>query len=366
MNKKLVVFGTRPEFIKLIPVIEEIRLRGIRKDFIFLFTGQHNELVQELFHLFDFAPDLKIAEKNHQNSLSFSFSFILKSLQEMMDELKKNDKLTLVLAQGDTTSCACASVCAFFNEIPFAHVEAGLRTGNFKHPFPEEYFRKLVSLSTHVHFAPTEIARQNLLAEGVNADAIQVTGNTIVDAVEMMLSKRLKKTRKEYLNPTTVLITCHRRENQNGRFLELIRSIVFLAKEYPDLNFIWVSHKTPFIENKLSFSNFGDLPNVSVTPPITILDMIELYTQTKLILTDSGGIQEEAVSFGIPVIVLREFTERKESVELGYSLVCSDMKDDLIEKFKYLLESPKAEMKSPYGDGLAAKRIVDYLIQHFN
>ena len=367
MDKKLVIFGTRPEFIKLYPLVEEVNLRGIRKDYLFLFTGQHQELMLDLFDLLDFTPDLQLPVKKHENSLSYSFAYLLHSLQEKVDQLKKEFTLTLILAQGDTTTSACASLCAFFNQIPFAHIEAGLRTGNLNSPFPEEYFRKLISLSTTLHFAPTPIAKSNLIAESVPEKNIVITGNTGVDALRILGSKldtseALKNQNTDSKN--TILITCHHRENQNKHYEDLMQSVIQLTREYPHFNFIWLSHKSPFIENTLKEFAVNKLSNLSIKPAMSIVEMIAVYKRSLLILTDSGGIQEEAVSFNIPVLVLRSCTERIESVDLGYSLLCENLQEDLIEKFKILIDRNRQDMHNPYGDGFAAKRIVDYLLQH--
>lgn len=368
MNRSLIVFGTRPEFIKLLPVIQEIKKQKLEDQYIYLFTGQHLHLTQELFDLFEFEPEFIISPKGNQTSLGSSFSFILQGLQEILDELQVNKPITRIIGLGDTTSSATAAMCAFFNKIPFVHIEAGLRTYDINHPFPEEYFRRIITLVTAIHFAPTQNAAKNLVNEGISREKILVVGNTIVDTIAL-LKEGVTKTRNGRVDPAflkstnNVLITCHRRENQNDNFNVLVETIKELALENPQLNFIWVSHKTPFIHNRLTDANFCNCQNISVLPPITLPEMYELYNYTKIIITDSGGIQEEAPSFSLPVIVIRSKTERAESVELGYSKLTSDFRNDLKEEFHRLLTTPHIRMANPYGDGKAAERIVAFLMK---
>jgi UDP-N-acetylglucosamine 2-epimerase len=365
MSKKLVVFGTRPEFIKLLPVIDEIKKQKLEEAFVFVFTGQHGEMTKELFHHFNFKPFVSIPLRNLNNSLSRSFAYILTGLQKIIDDIQKSYDISMIIGQGDTTSCACAAMSAFYNEIPFAHIEAGLRTNNFNKPFPEEYFRRIISLTTTIHFAPTESARENLLREGIAAEKIVITGNTIVDVIEMikpMISgKNIRLLDDRLKSANNILITCHRRENQNGNFHILAGAIKTLSAKYSSYNFIWISHKTPFIMKELKAGNFNDHPNIFILPPVGLPDMYYLYSITKLIITDSGGIQEESPGFHIPVIVTREFTERNESVKLGYSIISGMNREKIIDSFNYLIQQPGMIMKNPYGDGKSGKRIVDYL-----
>jgi len=358
MNKKLIVFGTRPEFIKLIPIILEIKKQELEKDYLTVFTGQHHELTENLFEEFSFVPDISIPFVNEQNSLGFSFSSILNQLQEIVYALQKKYTLKLILAQGDTTSCACAAFCAFLNSIPFAHVEAGLRTNCFESPFPEEYFRHIITLSSSIHFAPTETAVSNLLKEGVKKENIQLTGNTIVDMVEFM---QLTNNFKPNAVRDKILITCHRRENQNWKFHDLVNTVKILAQTYPNLKFIWITHKTPFVKNELVSGVFENYPTILISAPLSLSEMYRHYTTSKLIITDSGGIQEEACSFSVPVLVIRDATERKESIALGYSFLTQNVNEDLIRKFNEVLNAPPIFTHNPYGEGNSAKKIVAYL-----
>ncbi|MBL0048627.1 MAG: UDP-N-acetylglucosamine 2-epimerase (non-hydrolyzing) [Bacteroidetes bacterium] len=362
MNKTLIVFGTRPELIKLIPIFIELKKQGLEKQYLSIFTGQHVELTQGLFEEFDFKPDLRIPLSNERNSIGLSFSAMLTALQEIVYAVQENTKIKMIVAQGDTTTCACAAFCAFINEIPFAHVEAGLRTHTIKSPFPEEYFRRIISLSSSIHFAPTEGAVKNLLQEGVKSEHIYLSGNTVVDTIELM--KRKHRNTTEGIR-NTILITCHRRENQNGNFHDLVKTIKLLAETHPSLNFIWIAHKTPFVRNELATNDFDSYPSIFISPPLPLSEMYRLYSISKLIITDSGGIQEEACSFSLPVIVIRDTTERLESLELGYSILAQNASDDLIVKFNQVLNSNEQVMLNPYGDGKSAERIVNFLQSNF-
>ncbi|CAN5400469.1 UDP-N-acetylglucosamine 2-epimerase (non-hydrolyzing) [soil metagenome] len=362
MNKKVIIFGTRAEFIKLIPIFNEIKKREIAENFVAVYTGQHADLNAELFGWFDFQPDFTIALKNHNNSLSYSYAYILVEIQKVIDEIQKTNKIGVVLGQGDTTSCVASAMCAFFNEIPFGHIEAGLRTNDLKNPYPEEYFCKIISLTSTIHFAPTLIAQENLLKEGIKKENILLTGNTIVDSIELIKTKKINLENSVVFKKNTtncILITCHRRENQNDSFNKLIDNIKQLAEENTLFNFIWLSHTTPFIERELNEDKFKQHKNISILPPLNVFELYKLYENTRLIITDSGGLQEEAPSFNIPVIVIRESTERVESIKLGYSSTINQ--NDLVAVFTELKDRKVVDMVNPYGDGKAAERIVNYL-----
>jgi len=368
MNKKVIIFGTRPEFIKLLPVIIEIQQQHLDNDYIYIYTGQHTDLISDLFEIFSFKPSYALQLKNHNNSLSHSFSHILSGIQEVIENVKNNFKISIIIGQGDTTSCTCAALCSFFNHIPFGHIEAGLRTNDLANPYPEEMFRKIISLTSTINFVPTIKAKENLLSEGVKNENIIVTGNTIVDAIEMLRPLALIKVNensivKHFDSKNIVLVSCHRRENQNEKYLELIDSIKILAIENKSLQFIWISHVTPFVKKQLTNGQFNDINNIHILHPINIFELISLYEKTRLIITDSGGMQEEAPSFNIPVIVIRDHTERSESVEMGYSFVIGINKEKLIGLFKTIINQQPVNMINPYGNGQAAQLIISYLKQ---
>jgi UDP-N-acetylglucosamine 2-epimerase (non-hydrolysing) len=366
MGKKLIVFGTRPEFLKLLPVFMEIKKQRKEENYCCLFTGQHLDLTRDLFRQFNFTPDYSIYSLLHDNSLSYSFAEILSGIQNVIDEIQKSAGLSMIIGQGDTTSCVCSAMCAFFNEIPFVHIEAGLRTHDIKNPYPEEYFRRIISLSTTIHFAPTEKALQNLLEEGINRDKIIITANTIVDTIGIIKSM-IAETGHRSIDDIpsdlkrNIIISCHRRENQNSRYHVLIDTIKVLANENPSFNFLWLSHSTPFVKAELKNSVFEHEPNIHIFEPMGAMELYKQYLTSKLIITDSGGIQEEAASFNIPVLVIRDKTERIESTSLGYSILTGINRDQIIQSFYQLLNLGEIEMKNPYGDGKASERIINYL-----
>jgi len=365
MKYNLIVFGTRPELLKLIPVILEIRKRNLDNRFKILCTNQHQELIADLLKLFSIEPDISLPISNYKRSISETLSDIIKEFQSYVE---LNDSyIHYVIAQGDTTSCLAAAMVAFLNKKQFAHIEAGLRTFDNDNPFPEEYFRKIVSLSTNIHFTPTYTAKQNLLKENVQASKVIHTGNTIVDLMNMLKIRQYQcknESIKRFLKTTNnIIITCHRRENQNGNFDILIESIKELATTNPELNFIWLSHLNPFVNSKTKNESLRKISNITVVQPVSIFDMVELYKSTRLIITDSGGIQEEAVSFSVPTIVIRDKTERPESIEVENSELVGNSPEKLKAAFYKFLSRKKKVLKNPFGDGNAASIIIDFFVQ---
>ena len=362
MGYNLIVFGTRPELIKLIPIILEIRKRKISDKFKILCTSQHKELIDDLLELFEITPDIRLPINNCGQSISDTLSKIIKELQLYVGA--NINSIKYIIAQGDTTSSIGASMVAFLNNIRFAHIEAGLRTFDQENPFPEEYFRRIISLSADIHFTPTYNAKQNLLKENISPNKIIHTGNTIVDVIDILQNipnNKKNESIKGFLKTkNNIIITCHRRENQNSNFDSLIESVVNLAILNPDLNFIWLSHFNPFVDSKTKSESLKKISNISVIKPINIFDMIDLYKASKLIITDSGGIQEEAVSFNVPTIVIREKTERPEAVEIGNSVVVGNSAIKLKIAFDKFLYGREPFEENPFGDGKAAIRIIDF------
>lgn len=369
MKNNLIVFGTRPELLKLIPVILEIRKRKQDNRYKVICTNQHQELISDLLKQFEIKPDVSLPIGNHEKSISETLSSIMHELHKYIEFNHKN--IGYVIAQGDTTSCLASAMTAFLNKKPFAHIEAGLRTYDNNNPFPEEYFRTIVSLSTQIHFTPTFTAKQNLLRENIPESKIIYTGNTSVDLIHLLKNAEYQCTNKAICkfiqSNNNVLITCHRRENQNGNFDGLIKSIIELALANPDLNFIWLSHLNPFVDSKTKNNSLKKVSNITVLTPLSIVDMIELYKCTQLIITDSGGIQEEAVSFNVPTIVIREKTERLEAVEIGNSLLVGNSPEKLNAAFYKFLKSKTESPKNPFGAGNASSLIVDFFEkQHYD
>lgn len=372
MKKILIVFGTRPEIIKLMPVISEFKKRNLQKGIIILNTNQHKDLLKGFLNLFDIEPDHCLNVMNHGQSLPELISITMKEFQSYLDKLKsENSEPDFILAQGDTNTVFVAAVTAFLNKIKFAHLEAGLRTFDYNNPYPEEYYRKIAGISSEVHFAPTEIAKENLIKEGINGEKILITGNTIIDSLKYICNTdKLRmhtlegKLKEIYEKNNLVLITCHRRENHGKNIANLIKAVIFLSKKYGDYNFIWVTHPNPKVQAGLKSSDLNLCKNVHQIDPMGYLDMLTMYRKLKLIMTDSGGIQEEAPSFGIPVIVIGKKTERMESILEGYSYLAGTEVPEIINSFeKHLVDKIKIN-KNPYGDGSAAVRIVDYFSKH--
>ena len=368
MSKILIVFGTRPELIKLAPVIFEFKRRNLHENLILLNTGQHEELLAPYLKMFDIKPDFSLDIMVAGQNLSNLTAKAIIQLQSFLDSLKNTPNWpAFVIAQGDTTTVMAASMVAFYNQIKFAHLEAGLRTHDLENPFPEEFNRKVAGITSDVHFAPTEISKSNLLREGFNENKIHIVGNTIVDALEIINNSLNKKSIK--LKPpleevfhkgNIILITCHRRENHGNNLQNIIRAIETLSAKYKDFNFIWTLHPNPNVRDVVKNSALKNKGNVFLVEPLDYMELINLFHKTKLIITDSGGIQEEAPSFGIPVLVTREKTERPEGLLHNYSfLVGADVKS-ILKTFEETINRDFEIAGNPYGDGKASLRIVDF------
>ena len=356
MKKILIIFGTRPEAIKLAPLILQLqRLENI--ELMVCATGQHRELVQDALQTFDIEPDLDLhLMQDNQQPIEF-FSECLTTLNLLFDEYIPD----IVIVQGDTTSTLAGAMAAYYQKIPVAHVEAGLRTNDRYSPFPEEANRVIVDHLSTVRFAPTSDAVNNLKKE--NLDAF-LTGNTVVDAVHMIRDKILEH--EMIQTKYQVLVTVHRRENFGlplGRIIQAIKSLVTI---YPKLRFVWPVHPNPNVRRSVR-SVFQNIPSVQVIEPVKYKDMIKLMMESRIIMTDSGGLQEEAPSLRKPVLILREKTERPEIVGLNARLTGTCTKE-IIEDVRLLINNPEVYHKmashlNPFGDGWASKRIIDELIR---
>lgn len=369
MDKILVVFGTRPEAIKMAPVIQVLR-----KSFYLsvCVTAQHREMLDQVLDLFEIVVDYDLDIMKSKQDL---FDITNNVLQGIKRVILKEDP-DLVMVHGDTSTTMSASLAAFYLHTPVAHIEAGLRTYNINSPFPEELNRRMVSLIADYHFAPTDMARENLLKDGVDDESIVVTGNTVIDALFMILKKArttefpsalLKKLPflKNNLNQRIVLITGHRRENFGKRFEEICQALYFLAKSFPDVNFVYPVHLNPNVLEPVS-RLLSDINNIYLIEPLDYLPFVKLMDRSYIILTDSGGIQEEAPSLGKPVLVMRDSTERPEAIATGAVKLVGADKENIIQKTSQLLtdESMYKVMKgscNPYGDGNASEQIKEYL-----
>ncbi len=370
MLKVLSIIGTRPEAIKLAPVIRELDRYGDRIRSVVCVTAQHREMLDQILELFAIRPDYDLDLMRPDQDLTLLTANLLEGLSPVVDEVKAD----WILAQGDTTTVLAAALIAFYRKVPFGHVEAGLRTGDLDHPFPEEFNRHVADSLASLLFAPTEQNRRILLGEGVPDEKILVTGNTVVDAL-MEISGQPQDSTSPPLcdlpkNRPLVLITAHRRESFGPQLREICLAVRELALRFQSagLHFVYPVHPNPNVRQPVSEILSG-ISNLSLIAPVNYKVMVQLMKRSILILTDSGGIQEEAPSLRVPVLVMRRSTERPEGVEAGVVRLVGTDQATIVGAASYLIENPRAraEMASglnPYGDGKAAGRIVAALLDH--
>jgi UDP-N-acetylglucosamine 2-epimerase (non-hydrolysing) len=362
MKKVLFIFGTRPEAIKLAPLILEFKKYNTF-DTLICITGQHKELINQVLRFFNIKPDynLKIMQKNQ--SLAGLTAKALTGINETLQKVNPD----LIFVQGDTTSVLAAALCAFYRKIKIAHIEAGLRTNNKFYPFPEEINRKVAGIVTDFHFAPTPNAKKNLNRENIN-DNIWIVGNTVIDALFLTLKiidsrfeqKLLKKFRNIDFNKSIILVTCHRRESFGSPFSEICRSLKEISLN-KDVEIIYPVHLNPNIK-EVAYDKLSGIPNIKLVPPLSYPELVWFMNKCYLILTDSGGIQEEAPSLGKPVLVLRNETERTEGIEAGtVRLVGADYNKIVYETNKLLSDGAyygkMQQAVNPYGDGTSSQKI---------
>ena len=377
MTKKkiMLVFGTRPEAIKMAPLIHAIKAEPESFKLKVCVTSQHREMLDQVLDTFNIKPDIDLNLMTKNQNLSNLTSLILNKMQTVFTKHQPN----IVLVHGDTTTTLATSMAAFYESIPVGHVEAGLRTYNLNAPFPEEFNRQITSKITKWHFAPTKLSRKNLLSEGVDKSLIKITGNTVIDALHLIL-KRIDKNKYRqknlndilnsvipfnWKNKNFILITAHRRENFGDRFLKICSALKELSVNYPKIHFVYPVHLNPNV-SKIVYKLLKGIKNIHLIKPLEYEPFIYLLKHSYLVLTDSGGIQEEAPSLGKPVLVMRETTERPEAVEAGTVEIVGSNKKNIIKGVSRLLNNKKHYQKmsrahNPYGDGLACKRIVDFL-----
>jgi len=372
MSKKkvLLVFGTRPEAIKLAPVYHKLKEYSADFEPIVAVTAQHRSMLDQVLELFDIAPkhDLNIMSDN-QTLFDISTG-TLRGLQKLYE----TEKPDIVLVQGDTTTAFIAALAAFYFKIPVGHVEAGLRTWKKYNPFPEETNRQLISVLTDLHFAPTAANKQNLLREGVSTERIWVIGNTVIDALHMVVKKDIppKGFGLDRINfeKTIILITAHRRETFGQHIEEICGALAELAKRHSDIEIVYPVHLNPNIKRPVQ-KILGGISNIYLVEPLPYGVFVSLMNRAKLILTDSGGVQEEAPSLGKPVLVLRETTERNEAVEAGTVKIVGKKKNDILNEVNTLLDDQQAYdlmalQANPYGDGHTSERIISILREYLN
>lgn len=375
MIKVLSIFGTRPEAIKMAPVIKALEANSKIKSLVCV-TAQHREMLDQVLSLFEIIPDYDLDIMKSGQSLTQASSRMLLALEPILEEAQPD----LVLVHGDTSTTLCGAQAAFYQQIPIGHVESGLRTYNIYSPWPEEANRQLTSIITKLHFAPTKTAAQHLYDEHNNPEFIYVTGNTVVDALldvkeklenDASLRSKLQQQFSELdFTKRRVLITGHRRENFGHGFESICQAIQELAQRHPDYEFVYPVHLNPNVKEPVN-RLLKDLSNVKLIEPQDYLPFVYLMSTSHIILTDSGGIQEEAPSLGIPVLVMRETTERQEAVEAGTVKLVGTHAPTIIAEVSNLIENEAIYLKmsqahNPYGDGKASQQIVETIVNFFN
>ena len=363
MKTILLVAGTRPEIIKTVPLVIEARKRNDIK-VVYCLTGQHKTMAMEALSIFGVTPDDDLQIMRPNQTLNSICESVFAKLPSVIDLVKPD----VVMVQGDTTTAAMTALCAFNMKVPVAHIEAGLRTFNLEAPYPEECNRRLIGVVAKYNLCPTSMARENLRREGVPEKTLYVTGNTVVDALRLIQEKhnldKLENILPDLKQPY-VLITAHRRESFGGGFKNICTAIRECALRYPNFQFIYPVHLNPNVKGPVH-EMLGKTSNVKLIPPIPYLEMLTLMKHCEFVLSDSGGIQEEAPSFGKHCIVMREVTERMESVNLGMSeLVGTDVAKILSAVQRTIEGNIKHDLgKNPYGDGHASEKILEILMHH--
>ena len=361
MKKIMLVFGTRPEAIKMCPLVNELKTReGIET--LVCVTGQHRQMLDQVLEAFSVTPDYDLSVMKDRQTLFDVTSSILLKIRDVLEA----ERPDVVLVHGDTSTTFVTALACFYLQIPVGHVEAGLRTHNIYSPFPEEFNRQAVSIISQYNFAPTAMARDNLLAEGKPADRIYVTGNTAIDALKTTVRDSYTHPELEWAKGSRlILITAHRRENLGEPMKHMFRAIRRVCDEHPDVKAIYPIHMNPAVR-EIAGEILGDDPRIHMIEPLDVLDFHNFLSRSYMILTDSGGIQEEAPSLGKPVLVMRDTTERPEGIAAGTLKLVGTEEKTIYDSFKMLLEDPAAyhsmsTASNPYGDGKASRRIADIL-----
>ena len=361
MKKIMLVFGTRPEAIKMCPLVNELKTRP-NLETVVCVTGQHRQMLDQVLEAFHVQPDYDLSVMKQNQTLFDITANILMGIKSVLEEVRTD----IVLVHGDTSTTFVTALACFYLQIPVGHVEAGLRTYNLASPFPEEFNRQAVSIISKYNFAPTQQAKDNLLKEGKAADTIHVTGNTAIDALKTTVRTHYTHPELEWAKGSRlILITAHRRENLGAPMENMFRAILRVMKEYPDVKAIYPIHMNPAVR-KIANNILGDEKRIHIIEPLDVLDFHNFMNHSYLILTDSGGIQEEAPSLGKPVLVMRDTTERPEGIAAGTLKLVGTEEETIYTHFKNLLEDPNAYQQmstasNPYGDGFACKRIADIL-----
>ena len=361
MKKIMLVFGTRPEAIKMCPLVNELKTReGIQT--LVCVTGQHRQMLDQVLEAFSVTPDYDLSVMKDRQTLFDVTANILLKIREVLEA----EKPDVVLVHGDTSTTFVTALACFYLQIPVGHVEAGLRTHNIYSPFPEEFNRQAVGIISQYNFAPTEMARDNLLKEGKPAERIFVTGNTAIDALKTTVRSNYTHPELEWAEGSRlIMITAHRRENLGEPMKHMFRAIRRVCDEHPDVKAIYPIHMNPVVRETAA-EILGNDERIHIIEPLDVLDFHNFLSRSYLILTDSGGIQEEAPSLGKPVLVMRDTTERPEGIAAGTLKLVGTEEETIYRNFKELLENPEdyhsmSTASNPYGDGKASRRIADIL-----
>ena len=370
MKNLAFILGTRPEIIKLAPIIIELKKYNKNYRVIIINTEQQKELSNQTLSYFGLKADYNLDCMRKNQTLSEVQSRIMTSLESVYNK----ESIDATIVQGDTITVLCGALTSFYHKIPLFHVEAGLRSYDKYEPFPEEIMRQMTSRIADIHFAPTEENKTALLNEGINENIIHVVGNTVIDALFCLSDEIFEKSKYFFeeknikINDKLVLITAHRRENHGERIDRIINAISFLANKYKDHNFIIPVHPNPNVHDKI-YSAFENIGNVHLLPPLDYPFLVFLMKNAKLILTDSGGIQEEAPTFACPTLVMRYETERKEGIEAGVSKLVGADYNNIIEESEQILSKNKSDtrlkVQNPYGNGEASKEIEKIIKKFF-
>lgn len=361
MKKIMLVFGTRPEAIKMCPLVNELKTR---KDIetIVCVTGQHREMLDQVLKVFDVEPDYNLQIMKEKQNLFDITNNILGSIQTVLDEVKPD----VVLVHGDTSTTFVTALACFYKQIPVGHVEAGLRTYDIMSPYPEEFNRQAVGIIAKYNFAPTYMSKENLLREGKNESSIYITGNTAIDALKTTVSESYTHELLDWAQDSRlIMITAHRRENLGEPMHNMFRAIRRIIEEYKDIKAIYPIHMNPVVR-EIAKKELSGCEQIKIIEPLGVIDFHNFLARSYLILTDSGGIQEEAPSLGKPVLVMRDTTERPEGVRAGTLKLVGTDEETIYDSFKLMLEDQNEYHKmsttaNPYGDGTACKQIADIL-----
>ena len=361
MKKIMLVFGTRPEAIKMCPLVNELKTREDIQTVVCV-TGQHRQMLDQVLDAFDVKPDYDLSIMKDQQTLFDITTNILNRIREVLEK----EKPDVVLVHGDTSTTFVTALACFYLQIPVGHVEAGLRTYNIYSPYPEEFNREAVSIIAKYNFAPTELSKQNLLKEGKKPNSIYVTGNTVIDALKTTVREDYSHPEIEWAKGSRlILLTAHRRENLGKPMHQMFRAIRRVLDEHQDVKVLYPIHMNPLVR-KAAEEELGNCDRIHIIEPLDVLDCHNIMSRSYLILTDSGGIQEEAPSLGKPVLVMRDTTERPEGVDAGTLKLVGTSEETIYNEFTMLLDCKNAYdamayAVNPYGDGFACQRIADVL-----